>query len=304
MLEMVCARCGKARLRHTGEVNRARKAGAPLYCSRECMAAAKRTDKKALGWHERRFEARPGAIETTCAECGKAMWLPPTKVGEYKRCGRECNRVWREREKRVVVIGEKRIPLERPCETCGKIFRPRPNLVRKGQGRYCSHKCQPSAHLSTPEALAHAQQRRRENQAAGLIEWKTGPDHHAWTGGKEAAAERQRAPEKVRQRAKALRAYRARNPHKIREWKQRRGKGKVMPRLPYGTIPRLGEMQRWKCAICRESVKGGYHLDHIMPIAKGGRHEPRNLQLLCQSCNVRKSAKDPIAYMQQIGRLL
>jgi 5-methylcytosine-specific restriction endonuclease McrA len=36
----------------------------------------------------------------------------------------------------------------------------------------------------------------------------------------------------------------------------------------------------------------------------GGKHEPRNLQLLCPSCNVRKGAQHPLAYMRKVGMLL
>jgi 5-methylcytosine-specific restriction endonuclease McrA len=41
-----------------------------------------------------------------------------------------------------------------------------------------------------------------------------------------------------------------------------------------------------------------------MPLALGGGHVPRNLQLLCPRCNVAKQAKHPLDYMRQIGRLL
>lgn len=37
----------------------------------------------------------------------------------------------------------------------------------------------------------------------------------------------------------------------------------------------------------------GYHVDHIMPIALGGRHELTNLQWLEASLNLQKSAKHP-----------
>ena len=63
--------------------------------------------------------------------------------------------------------------------------------------------------------------------------------------------------------------------------------------------------QRQKCAICKVSLKKyGEHIDHIIPIASGGTGYPANLQLLCPTCNLRKGAKDPIAYMQEIGMLL
>jgi len=302
MLEIQCAHCGIRKMRHSGEVNRARKAGSALYCSRECAFAAKRTGKVAAGWHEQRFAARQGAVEVACTECSRPMWLPPSKVGEYKRCGSECNRAWRERTKKVVVIRGRAEPLERPCETCGTTFRPRPILVRRGQGRFCSQRCNTAAReiITSPEVLAYAQQRRREAQAAGLIDWKTGPDHHSWKGGTEAALRRRVESGKA---AATLRAYRAKNPHKMREWQHRR-EGRKIGKLPYGTVPKIGRLQKWRCAICRASIRRGYHLDHIMPLARGGAHKPSNLQLLCGPCNLRKSDRDPVIHMQSLGRLL
>lgn len=291
MLEIICAYCGSRRARNVGEVNRARKLGKPLYCSRLCGNAARTSRKKDSAWHHMRFTPRPSAVATTCQNCGRAMWLPPSKGEEYRSCSLECGSAHRKAER------EKR---RRDCETCGSSFIPRGVQIRNGGGRFCSQKCNPSEHLTSPGALAHAQQRAREVRANGEWTILAGAANPRWMGGKEAAVKRRTESGK---NAEMLRRYRAKNPHKVREFALRR-RGRKLGRLPYGTIPHLGEMQRWKCAICRTGLKAGYHVDHIMPIAKGGRHEPRNLQLLCQRCNVRKSAKDPIAYMQELGRLL
>lgn len=75
-------------------------------------------------------------------------------------------------------------------------------------------------------------------------------------------------------------------------------------RLPNGTRHQLYENQKGKCAFCHCSLKSGYQLDHIVPLAKGGKHEVLNLQLLCKPCNLRKRAIDPIAFAQLHGRLL
>ena len=50
----------------------------------------------------------------------------------------------------------------------------------------------------------------------------------------------------------------------------------------------------YKCKICGRSAKDGVklHVDHIVPIAKGGKTIPENLQTLCQDCNLGKGTKD------------
>lgn len=63
--------------------------------------------------------------------------------------------------------------------------------------------------------------------------------------------------------------------------------------------------KRCRCAVCKASIEGAaYHLDHIKPLARGGGNDPSNLQLLCPPCNLSKSAKDPIDFMQSRGYLL
>lgn len=67
---------------------------------------------------------------------------------------------------------------------------------------------------------------------------------------------------------------------------------------------RIRDAQGDRCAICRTRLKGGGHLDHIIPLARGGSNKAQNLQWLCEPCNKKKGAKDPVEYMQSIGLLL
>ena len=47
--------------------------------------------------------------------------------------------------------------------------------------------------------------------------------------------------------------------------------------------------QKSLCAICNVSlVSNKMHLDHILQLAKGGKHTIDNLQWLCASCNLKK----------------
>jgi 5-methylcytosine-specific restriction endonuclease McrA len=48
---------------------------------------------------------------------------------------------------------------------------------------------------------------------------------------------------------------------------------------------------RGRCGICGDPIIGQLHLDHVVPIAAGGSHEPDNVQLAHPDCNARKWAK-------------
>lgn len=64
------------------------------------------------------------------------------------------------------------------------------------------------------------------------------------------------------------------------------------------------ERQKFKCAECSASVRNSYHVDHIMPLSKGGTNWPSNLQILCPACNMEKHATDPIEWARRKGRLV
>ena len=68
----------------------------------------------------------------------------------------------------------------------------------------------------------------------------------------------------------------------------------------------LMDLQAGRCngpGCRRQLLKAGTHLDHVVPLARGGLHEDANLQLLCPPCNLNKHAKDPDEWAQQNGRL-
>lgn len=110
--------------------------------------------------------------------------------------------------------------------------------------------------------------------------------------------EKVRAAEKAR---KALRPPEERVLHEARRRARKRGAG---GNYTVSDTRRIRKAQKGKCAYCRQPLGNKPHLDHIMPLAKGGSNAAANLQWLCADCNYRKSAKDPIVFARSIGRLL
>ena len=120
-----------------------------------------------------------------------------------------------------------------------------------------------------------------------------------WEANKEKLAAQHKAyyeanKEKV---AARLKAYREANKEKIAQRDAQRRFRKTY------IINHLLVAQRGKCASCYAKVIEKHHLDHIVPLAKGGTHDRSNFQLLCPTCNFKKSAKDPLAFMQERGKL-
>ena len=73
---------------------------------------------------------------------------------------------------------------------------------------------------------------------------------------------------------------------------KKRERSKMNDSLRYDILKRDG----FRCTICGASAEEGakLHVDHIVPIAKGGKTMADNLRTLCSSCNFGKSDKyDP-----------
>lgn len=252
-----------------------------------------RKQQKVGFWYADRFIQSAKKVATQCSECGIVFWLPPSKHGKYLTCGNECAAT---RRKRLVLLRE------RNCQTCGDSFIPRPNQVRMGHGLFCSQKCntkiRETAYL--PAAIQKRVETWKRNFSTGLIIVRSGANHHQWKGGKRATLKRRIENGKA---AETNRRYRKNNKEKVREFAQTR-KNRKIGRLPRGTIPFLLKMQKGRCAVCRCVLPDNYHVDHIKSLAKGGEHIKINVQLLCPTCNMEKSAKDPIDFMQSRGFLL
>jgi 5-methylcytosine-specific restriction endonuclease McrA len=62
-------------------------------------------------------------------------------------------------------------------------------------------------------------------------------------------------------------------------------------KLSKGIVVKLMISQRWRCACCLEPFGKAYHIDHIVPLSRGGTNTDENVQLLLPTCNLQKSTK-------------
>lgn len=60
-----------------------------------------------------------------------------------------------------------------------------------------------------------------------------------------------------------------------------------------GTVNIQNLIDSWNglCGICSQEVKDKYHIDHILPLSKGGLHAQVNLQITHPKCNLSKGSK-------------
>ena len=68
-----------------------------------------------------------------------------------------------------------------------------------------------------------------------------------------------------------------------------RRRKRVVGRYTAQDVRDLGVRQGGRCAGCGRDLRVvGYHVDHVVPLARGGLNVVGNLQLLCPGCNLRK----------------
>ena len=221
------------------------------------------------------------SILVQCKNCSKDIKIPPCREWRTNYCSNEC------REEAKSKVKESR---KRSCIQCGAIFIPRKKQIDDGNGKLCSALCRNKyviPALTSDDAKRKAKNTYMKNLRAGLIVHPTGENNPRWKGGQSECVKRRIKDGRANN---SVKKYREKNPDKVREWSSTRHSRKT-GRLPNGTIKSKMEAQGYECVYCKVSVKEKYHVDHIVPLAKGGKHEPSNIQILCPSCNLKKSTK-------------
>jgi 5-methylcytosine-specific restriction endonuclease McrA len=58
------------------------------------------------------------------------------------------------------------------------------------------------------------------------------------------------------------------------------------------------ELQEGRCFYCSTELNDGFHVDHYIPLSRGGSNGPENIVIACPPCNLKKGSKHPFDFMQ------
>lgn len=125
--------------------------------------------------------------------------------------------------------------------------------------------------------LGHARRREKDNAQAAqyraLNRDRVNASILAW---------RQRNPDRTAQNDRAKAAM-------------RRARIRSSPRIERVDADYVFDRDRGICGICGEPVRPGekWHIDHVLPLSKGGSHTYDNVQLSHALCNLKKSDRVP-----------
>lgn len=245
-----------------------------------------------------------------CKLCGKESVYPfKSKIRDY--CSHACSNKakWENRERAAINTYQ--------CLKCEKPFTLLSYLAthreKSGKGvKYCTRECARAAQIldgtKVSTQCAHCQKpltRRRDSLRArsfcGPLCWSeaTRTTGSTWSNhDPDKAARRVYMRNYVqanRDRKNALsRAWAIKNRDYRRYIDQvRRAAGS----LTFTEWKELIDSSQGQCSVCGSTEQP--QVDHIVPVARGGKTERANLQVLCKFCNVSKGAKDFKTWLKQ-----
>lgn len=228
--------------------------------------------------------------DAKCPQCGASFWLHRSAENRGRKyCSLPCS----VEARRALVYDDKR--MERRCAHCGewKLFSEYAESrgAKSGTRSLQANCVQCSAVLAADWAKKNPLRRREINRKS---------------------AERNKGKKKTltaeqRDRKNALaREWRKKNSEKVRTWNKlrthRQRAAGDMPSAPDLHYTRC--MQDSRCTYCGDllGVDGSsIHLDHKVPVSRGGTNDGKNLQWLCGPCNMKKGTQTHEEYSAKVG---
>ena len=209
------------------------------------------------------------------------------------------------------------------CDVCGDLSRAPRRHLKTSPCRFCSQRCngfhaslvrlagtQP-VRIVKDGLLPCGQCGERKPVEAFSVDRARPTGRHSYCKPCRSArrkAKRKRDPAWAAERMRKAHEWREANPEKFRAHmrttqRSRRAQklGSSLPqRLTTKQFEALAAQQGGRCWWCGEWLGERWHVDHVVPLSKGGAHELGNLRAACVGCNCRKHAQDPLEFA---GRL-
>lgn len=199
------------------------------------------------------------------------------------------------------------------CKACRKLYRERTVEARR---EYQKKYYEEHAEFLREKSRKYHAEHRDQIVAKFRISYREKIEYHKayhlrhYAANRETILERDRVrrethPERQRKYQKAYRATEhGKVKHRLSQSKRRGAKSDSVP-LNASEIEAIRTAQTDKrgrliCWRCGKPIIGETHLDHWIPLAKGGTNDAGNLHYMHPKCNVSKGAKHPT----EIGRLL
>lgn len=188
--------------------------------------------------------------------------------------------------------------MPKPCRYCGKTETPNggrcPECRREYQRQYREKR--KSTHPDYFKSYYRENREKRQEEARDYAR------EHAKANRQRVKEWRLANPERSREAHRRKRTMRPEhykkllvdwlkaNPDKARAIQDRRRTRKRNAFVADVILSEIIARDEGRCGICGDPVMGPLHLDHIIPLAAGGTHEPDNVQLAHPTCNLRKGA--------------
>lgn len=211
-----------------------------------------------------------------CVQCGAPL-TTSHKARMY--CSRPCNRAAATARARAARVAARR---DVRCATCGA------GLSERRAARFCSRRC---ADIARGMVKAVPPQPRRCELPACEAEYLPATSLQR-------CCSRSHVRKLYRiERAAEIKAARQPWDDQRRDAYQRRRASKKQATTGRPVLrSEIAERDHWKCQLCGDPVDKAVvwpdpfspSLDHIVPLSKGGAHDPDNVQLAHLRCNVAK----------------
>lgn len=210
--------------------------------------------------------------------------------------------------------------MERICKYCG-LLKPAGDFVFPGghQCKDCQAECnrlrrqRNSARIKESKRLYYKKHKkqlaiqgkvwRQENRDYSSRYYKNNRDALIRLKKQWYLKNREKIMEGTKRRREANLEYN-RGMERVRAARRRGRKQRAGGRFTDKDIIEIKESQRGRCFYCGAKLREDYHIDHFMPLSKGGTNHSSNLRLACPKCNFSKGARIPHEFIQtEFGRL-